>query len=163
MAQGTNARTKGRRTGSDDLATVRDTPTERLDATPLTIAGRTVWAGKLGLNQLVAAARLLVAAAAKMTTEERATLVQLSGDAAKGGAEEVTAGLASLLMAFDEDVVRRAFGIVLDVEAEWCGKHLGAADVMRVIEGVVEHNEIDEVKAAFFRLVRRFQTSPATT
>lgn len=152
------------RKGSADLDEVRETPVEQVAASSSRkIDDRTVTVRKLGLNRLIAAAKLLLLATTRMTEAERATLVTLSQAATKGGLGEVSAGLLSVLTVFDEDTVRRLFGAILDEDAAWCGEHIGPADALWAIDALLEHNDLEEMKETFFHLVARFKTSPAPT
>lgn len=146
MAQGTNARSSRR----SQLEAVKDTPLDLLNRAAIPVGDEVVHAGRLSLNQMVTLAQIVVDAAAKLPGNRRAVLV----DAAKSGtdATDIIAALAVL----DQMTVSALFATVIDRDAKWAGDHLDALACLRVIEAVLDHNDMDEVKAVFFRLVSRF-------
>ncbi len=145
-AEGINRR-KG---GSAALAETVDIPLDRVKGTPVPINGEGVMVGKLSLNQLVAIIRHILAAAVNLTPEQRALLMQ-------GGN---TANLAIVLGVLDEKTVNKVFSIVLDKPEEWCGEHLEPLSALDIADAVLEHNDFEQLKAAFLRLRKRFEPSP---
>ena len=147
-AQGINARTE-----SAVLDEVRSTPLDLLARSSIKVGDDVVHAGRLSLNQLIALAQIIVDASARLAADKREVLL----DAAKTDGE--LADIAAALAVLDERTVTTLVGTVIGRAPEWTGEHLGALELLQVADAVLEHNDIAQVRAVFFRLVGRLKSS----
>ena len=164
MVEGKNRPGKNR-TPKDDLAAAAAIPLEQLAAPVVTVDGQACYAGKLSINQIIAAAKLLVETAAKLSEESRKTLRAAATTAAAPGAsqEDTLGNLALGLAVLDEEVVGRLFSIVVRQPPAWCSEHIGIGDLARIVDSLLDNNEIDTVRAVFFRQSKRFAASLNST
>lgn len=156
MAQGSNARR-----GSAALAETRDTPMDRLGGTILQVDGEPVHIGKLSLNQILTLARVLAEAVARMGTAKREEVRKvLEKDGEKDEeARDTRIKTAALLVldVLDEVTVGKVFATVLDREEAWCLQHLGAVDALNILDGVLEHNDWEQIQKAFLAIQARIR------
>lgn len=153
-AQGSNARR-----GSAALAEVRATPLERVKTTAVEIDGEVVQVGKLGLNQLVALARVAGQTVAKGQQDgdlRQAAERTVEGESA-GGSD--ISNITLLLGLLDEPTVCGLVGIIVQRDEEWVGAHVDALALVEILDAVLEHNDWKQLQTAFFRLGRRFQSA----
>jgi hypothetical protein len=153
--QGNNARK-----GSAALEEVRETPLERIGGTAVdcdgeSVDGAVVHVGKLGLNQLVALARIAGEAIAKGRREEFRRAAQRASDGAGATADDVV----TLLSVLDEATICALVGTIIQRDEAWVGVHVDALALVEIIDALLEHNKWGQIQQALFRLGRRFQNA----
>lgn len=159
------ARAVNRREDSDneDLDEARAVPLAVLGSTAVIIDGRTFHVGKVSLNQLAAIARLALVALKNMNQRQREELRRIAQETGKAQGQATMGNVEAILALLEEDTLQRAVGIVLHAEADWVNEHVGPADLLDIIDALVENNDIQKVMAGFLRLSARFQSLQGTT
>lgn len=163
MAEGTNRQRQRRqaRRGSADLAAASETPVDRLDATPIDIGGRVFWVGELGIDESVAIAQIVGAAAVRMNKVQRAELATIAGKTQTADLQQQTANLLAILQVFDGPTVRRLFGALLDVDEQWVKANVKLRHMLRIVAALLKHNDLDELRGPFSDLTTSFERSVA--
>jgi hypothetical protein len=167
---------------SKHLAEVAAQPLERLCGTDILITCRdgtsqAVTVGKLSIDQLVALAKFgrqvrqalsgaVADVASLMAQDEDGTA---AGRTKKAADEErqrrllIRVGLNvvdNLIVTLDAEEVGALVGIVIDRDAMWCRRNVGAEDIARIVEAIVANNDIGSVIAAFRRAVGTARPTP---
>lgn len=155
-AEGSNRR---RRRGSPDLAATRQTPLDRLDATPVSIGDRVFHIGELGIDESVAIARLVGEAAVRMSAVQRAELKTIVGKTDSKDLQQQTANLLSLLQVFDALTVRKLFGALLDVDEQWVRANVKLRHMLAIAAALLKHNELEDLRGPFSELTTSFEAS----
>lgn len=170
--------------GSEALAAVQSQTLEALSGTPVTIDGEVIHVGKLCINQLVALSHFGVklwkvvgssglepVLSEMMKVQPEAPADEDAGTKAERAARDKAAmdaaltrvsGMAvldSVLEVLTAEQIGGLFGIVLDMDTEWCCTHIGLPDMMRIGEAVAEHNEVATLFAYFNRATKRLGLS----
>lgn len=164
MSEGNNR--SGRR-GSTALADAQETTLDRLETTPIEIGGEVVHVGELSLDQVIVVARLLGEATVRMGEKQRAALREVAARTAKGSKAEgqvtqMHANLVAFLELLDRTTVFAAFGAILERDEEWVRKHLKLKATLKVVAALLKHNDLEELRAAFFEVQTRFGPSLGT-
>lgn len=137
---------------------------EALSGTPITIDGRVYHVGKQNLNQLAAIARIALESMARMTVNQRAEMAKIAESAGKDATQETVGNVQAVLALLDEDALARVAGVVLrEEDSAWVNEHIGAVEIMDIVDALFDHNEVPKVVSSFLRLVRRFRALQATT
>lgn len=160
MSEGIN---RSDRQGSVALAAAQETPMDRLDSTAVPIAGEVFHVGELSLDQVIAIARLLGEATVRMTEKEKAVLQEIAsrtrGPQADGKLDQLHANVVAFMEVLDRKTIAAVFGALLDREEEWVRRNLKLRATLQVVGAVLEHNDPEELKAAFFEVKKHLPPS----
>jgi hypothetical protein len=150
--------------GSEALAAAQETTLDRLDTTALTIGGEVFHVGELSLDQVIAVARLVSEAVVRMNEQQIKTLREVAARSGKPGAgggqlSQNQANLTAALALLDRETIASIFGTILDRPQEWVRKNLKLRASIQIVAALLEHNDPEELKGAFFEVGKHLPPS----